>query len=53
MLPANYTGQGKICLVTLVKGKMYLKPLLINHFAGVECTHGVYLQDSFEGIEGQ
>lgn len=33
--------------------KMYLEPLLINHLAGVECTHGVYLHYCLEGIEGE
>lgn len=32
---------------------LYLEPLLINHLAGVECTHSVYIHHCLEGIEGE
>lgn len=33
--------------------ELYLEPLVINHFAGVECTHSVNLHNCLEGIEGE
>lgn len=33
--------------------KTYVEPLLINHFAGVEGTHGVDLHHGLEGVEGE
>lgn len=36
-----------------VKNILYLEPFLIDHLAGVECTHGIYLHYCPEGIEGE
>lgn len=33
--------------------ELYLEPLVINHFAGVECAHSVNLHNCLEGIEGK
>lgn len=36
-----------------MKNVLYLEPFLIDHLAGVECTHGIYLHYCPEGVEGE
>lgn len=40
-------------LKILQVSRTYLEPFLIDHLAGVECTHRVYLHHCLEGVEGE